>query len=145
MAMGEAPIKTKAAKEESRLISSEGPSAWTYVQGFNLGIAAIGRLVATQPEVERKGATVPYTSINGNMFSYLNDAGMLALRLPKGAREEFLTQYATTLVVAYGIVQKEYVAVPAEFLENTEVLGPYFALSYEYTKGLKAKPSKKKS
>ena len=29
-------------------------------------------LVATQPNVERKGATHPYTSLNGNMFSCLS-------------------------------------------------------------------------
>ena len=30
------------------------------------------KLVATNPKVERKGATVPYTSLNGHMFSYLS-------------------------------------------------------------------------
>jgi len=29
------------------------------------------RVVATVPGVERKGATIPYTSLNGHMFSYL--------------------------------------------------------------------------
>jgi hypothetical protein len=27
------------------------------------------KLVATNPDIERKGASVPYTSLNGNMFS----------------------------------------------------------------------------
>jgi len=40
------------------------------------------RLVATQPSVERKGATMPYTSLNGHMFSFLTETGKLALRLP---------------------------------------------------------------
>ena len=30
------------------------------------------RLVATLPGIERKGATMPYTSVNGHMFSYLS-------------------------------------------------------------------------
>jgi hypothetical protein len=32
------------------------------------------KLVATNPSVKRKGATVPYTSLNGHMFSYLSKA-----------------------------------------------------------------------
>ena len=51
------------------------------------------KLAATNPEVERKGATVPYTSVNGHMFSYLNSSGALALRLPKGEREKFLAKH----------------------------------------------------
>src|SRR5262249_52031331 len=103
------------------------------------------RVVATIPEIERKGDTMPYTSVNGNMFSYLNPEGKMALRLPPGVREEFLAKYLTTLFEAYGIVQKEYVTVPAALLENTTELKPYFEASFEYVKGLKPKPSKKGS
>jgi hypothetical protein len=102
------------------------------------------RLVATMPEVERKGAGFPYTSANGNMSSCLHPSGILSLRLPPGAREEFLARYDTTLFEAYGIVQMEYVTVPGSLLANTEELAPYFKTSYEYTKTLKPKPSKKK-
>ena len=35
-------------------------------------------LVATQPAVERKGATMPYTSVNGHMFSFLTKEGSVA-------------------------------------------------------------------
>jgi hypothetical protein len=100
------------------------------------------KLVATIPEVERKGATMPYTSLNGNMFSYLHGSGLVALKLPKEARERFLEKYNTKLFEAYGIVQKEYVTVPEALLSNTEKPAPYFALSYEYAKTLKPKPTK---
>ena len=70
------------------------------------------KLVATNPVVERKGATVPYTSLNGHMFSYLGKQGKLALRLPAGEREAFLKKYNAKLCEAYGIVQAEYVEVP---------------------------------
>ena len=33
------------------------------------------KLVGTIPNVKRKGATVPYTSLNGHMFSYLSKQG----------------------------------------------------------------------
>ena len=106
-------------------------------------VSQFDKLVATIPEVERKGAAVPYTALNGNMFSYLTPSGELALKLPKGDREAFLEKYQTSLVEAYGIVQKEYVTVPATLLGNTEELQPYFSVSYEYAKTLKPKPSKK--
>jgi len=106
-------------------------------------LAFYDRLVAAFSELERKGATVPYTSFNGNMFSYLAKDGQLALRLPKQAREDFLTKYNTHLVEAFGIVQKEYVAVPGKLLENTEELKPWFDLSVAYVKSLKPKPTRK--
>jgi hypothetical protein len=57
-------------------------------------------LVASVPGIERKGATVPYTSLNGHMFSYLSKSGVLALRLPEEARETFLNKYKTGCVLS---------------------------------------------
>ncbi len=108
-------------------------------------LALYDSLVKTIPNLERKGATVPYTSLNGNMFSYLAKDGSLALRLPRPAREEFLTKYNASLCVAYGIVQKEYVSVPAALLKNTQELKEYFEISFEYVKTLKPKPTRKSS
>jgi hypothetical protein len=107
--------------------------------------ALYDKLVATNPEIPRKGASVPYTSLNGNMFSYLNGDGLMALKLPAGAREQFLERYRTKLFEAYGIVQKEYVTVPDSLLANTDELKPYLDMSYEYAKTLKPKPSKKRT
>lgn len=102
------------------------------------------QLVATNPLVQRKGATVPYTSLNGHMFSYLAKSGKMALRLPSGPRETFLKKYETTLCAEYGIVQKEYVMVPDRLLKKTQELKTYFDLSYVYVSSLKPKPTKKK-
>ena len=103
------------------------------------------RLVATNREVERKGASVPYTSVNGHMFSYLNAQGSMALKLPKAERDAFLEKYQTTLFEAYGIVQKEFVTVPDALLENTDELKTYFDFSYETTKALKPKATRGKA
>ena len=103
------------------------------------------KLVATNPSVERKGATHPYTSLNGHMFSYLHPSGAMALRLPKDEREKFLKKYRVTLFEAYGAVQKEYVTVPDALLKDTNELRHYFELSYRYVQTLKPKPSKKKT
>jgi len=108
-------------------------------------LACYEELVATIPGVERKGATHPYTSCNGHMFSCLHPPGCLALRLPEGEREAFLKKYKTKLFESYGVVQKEYVEVPASLLKNTEELQKYFAASYRYVGSLKPKSSPKKA
>lgn len=46
-------------------------------------IALYDKLVATNPAIARKGASIPYTSLNGHMFSFITIEGKLALRLPK--------------------------------------------------------------
>jgi len=108
-------------------------------------LALYDRLVATIPDLERKGASMPYTSWNGNMFSFLAKDGSLAIRLPREAREEFLGKYNTRLCEANGTVLKEYAAVPADLLANTQELKKYFEISFEYVKTLKPKPQKKSS
>src|SRR5215468_9835615 len=103
--------------------------------------ARYAQLVATVREAELKGAKMPYTSMNGNMYSYLGENGV-ALRLHADVREEFLAKYQTTLYHAYGIVQKEYVTVPAELLTKTDELAPYFRASFDYARTLRAKATK---
>jgi hypothetical protein len=107
-------------------------------------IALYEKVVAQFPEVERKGDNVPYTSLNGNMFSYLHKDGTMALRLPQKVREDFLKDHKTKLMEVYGIVQKEYVAVPPKLLADAKAMKKYFALSYEYVKSLKPKPTTRK-
>src|SRR5262245_56118333 len=108
-------------------------------------IPAYDRVVATQSAVTRKGAKVPYTSLNGNMSSYLAEDGTLVLRLPAEDRETFLAQYGTRLHEAYGTVQKEYVDVPAALLDATDELAPWFAASVTYVGGLRPKPTTRRS
>ncbi len=107
-------------------------------------VALYEKLVATNPKVERKGDTVPYTSLNGRMFSYLSKEGKLALRLPPEEREALLKKYKAKLCEAYGRVQPEYVEVPDSLLSSTRELKKFFEASYEYAASLKPKPTTKK-
>jgi hypothetical protein len=102
------------------------------------------RLVATNPAVKRKGATLPYTSLNGHMFSYLHQSGLMALKLPKDQIDQFLKKYGTKLFEAYGVVQKDFVTVPDHLLGKTSELKKYFDISYQYVSSLKPKPTRKK-
>lgn len=106
-------------------------------------IEAYEKLVATNPEVQRKGAANPYTSRNGHMFTYLNPQGVLALRLPEDERDKFVKKYKTPPFEAYGMVLKEYVTVPDSLLKKTSELKKYFDISYQYIGTLKPKPAAK--
>ena len=103
------------------------------------------KLIDTHPEIELKGGKkLPYTSFNGNMYSQLNKAGKVGLRLGKAEREAFIQKYNSKLLESYGVILKEYVEVPDDLLENTEELKPYLVMSYVYAQTLKPKPTKKK-
>jgi TfoX/Sxy family transcriptional regulator of competence genes len=108
-------------------------------------VALYDALLATNPEIKRKGATMPYTSVNGNMFSLLTPDGTLAVRLPAADRAAFLQRYETSLCEQYGTVMKEYVRVPASLLQNTRALAKYLDVSYRYACSLKPKPTAKKA
>lgn len=107
-------------------------------------LALYETLVATHPKVDRKGDTVPYTALNGHMFSALHKDSTVALRLPSPGREKFLKKYKTTLASHYGVVQPEYVVVPDKLLARTAELKPFFASSYAYVASLKPKTATKK-
>lgn len=107
-------------------------------------LAYYDKLIATNPEIERKGVTNPYTSYNGHMFTHLSKTGTCGIRLPKEPREAFLEKYNTTLYESYGAIMKEYVAVPDELLANTDELKEYLEMSFHYVKSLKPKSTKKK-
>jgi hypothetical protein len=107
-------------------------------------VALYDALLAAIPDIERKGATMPYTSVNGNMFSLLTPEGTLALRLSAPDREAFMKRYRTTLCEQYGTVMKEYVRVPSQLFENTSELVPHLEASYRYACSLKPKATTKK-
>ena len=50
-------------------------------------IALYEALIATHPEIDQKGKSSPYTSINGNMFTILSADGVLGMRLGAADRE----------------------------------------------------------
>ncbi|WP_432666567.1 hypothetical protein R9X47_09500 [Wukongibacter baidiensis] len=94
--------------------------------------------------VERKGKGSPYTSINGNMFTMMRKDGVLGIRLSKEDRELFMEKYGAREFENYGSMIREYVEVPEKVLMDKEVMVDYLKRSFEYTKTLKAKATKKK-
>lgn len=112
-------------------------------QGPKTELRLYEAVVATKAEVERKGATVPYTSQGGHMFSFLDKTGSMALRLPTELREAFLEKYVTTIAEQYGKQMKEFVVVPSDLLARTPELADWFDKSFEWVASLKPKPTKR--
>src|SRR5262249_47404915 len=106
-------------------------------------IALYEKMVATYPDAVLKGDTIPYTSLNGHMYSFISKENTVALKLPKDELVKFMEKYSTTHPVNYGVMQKDYVIVPDSLLMKTDELRPYFEMSYEYTSKLKPKPTTK--
>jgi len=97
------------------------------------------KLLATSPVIERKGDVHPYTSLNGHMFTYLDQTGTLGIRLPHEEVDAFLAKYNTTPFESYGVVKKDWVRVPDSLLKNTNELKKYLSMSLESVKSLKPK------
>ena len=90
-------------------------------------LAIYRKLVEDDFGLTLKGKANPYTSTNGNMFSFLDKSGVLCLRLSKEAQEAFRAAYGGEPVVQYGSVMKDYVAVPGAMLDDPETLKREFA------------------
>jgi hypothetical protein len=102
-------------------------------------LALYDKLLATNPKIERKGKTNPYTSHDGHMFTHLAPPGTLAIRLPPAEVEAFLKKYKTTPFEAYGVVKKDWVVVPDRLLAETAELAKYLDVAYRFVKTLKPK------
>lgn len=100
-------------------------------------------VVSLLPEMVRKGVSMPYTSMNGNMYTILRKDGALGLRLSKEDGIEFMKTHEAKPFENYGAKMKEYVEVPDDLLMDTEAMVKYLSMSHVYAKTLKPKPTKK--
>lgn len=95
--------------------------------------------IANLKNVERKGKTMPYTSLNGHMFSFLDKEGNLSIRLNEKEREAFIKKHNSKLSEQHGRIMKEYVLVPGSIAKDAAKLTKYLQLSFEYVSTLKPK------
>jgi len=101
------------------------------------------KLIETNPKIERKGKSMPYTSLNGHMFTFLSKDGVMGLRLSEKDRTSFIDKFDSQLVEQHGRIMKEYVSVPNTLLKDTNKLSKYLQKSLNYISELKPKPKKK--
>ena len=88
---------------------------------------------------ELKGKNMLYTSSNGYMFSQLNKAGEIGIRLPKDLQEEFKGKYNATKFTSYGATMRDYVKVPEELFEDFQTIVDYLELGFKYVNSLEPK------
>ena len=100
-------------------------------------------LVTEFPDLQVKGKANPYTSMNGNMFSFLDKEGRLCLRLSKTDQAAFNDKFGTGPVEQYGAIMRGYVEVPAALAADTSALRGWFEKCLENAHSLPAKPTKK--
>jgi hypothetical protein len=109
-------------------------------------LAQYQAMVKATPGAELKGAAMPYTSVAGNMHSFLDKLGRCAIRLSKPEREQFLSEFDAELYAhETGTVMNEYVTMPPTLLGDARKAARWLKKSLAYAKTLKpkAKPGKK--
>ena len=106
-------------------------------------LAIYNELVAMTPSIERKGKTSPYTSSNGYMFSQLNKAGEIGIRLPKEQQKRLKEEYNAEIFKSYGAVMRDYIKVPEGLLGNLDLLSSWLTEGYNFVNSLPPKPGKK--
>ena len=102
-------------------------------------LAAFDAMSAAVPGVERKGAAMPYLSINGNMYALINKADVIGLRLGKDDLAAFMAVGATPFEGTPGYISKEYGGVPSAMLKDSKGLKAWFRKSHAYASGLRPK------
>lgn len=98
-------------------------------------------LVADFDGVEVKGKKTRYTSMNGNMFSFVDPEGLMCIRLSDADKSAFEAAHSTGDVIQYGSVMRGYVPVPVAMLEDEAALLALFRQAVENAKALKPKPT----
>jgi len=104
-------------------------------------LARYRAIVAAQSALEVKGKAMPYTALNGNMFTFLDKTGQLAMRLPDDARAAHEAVHGGGPVMQYGAIMKDYVALPHDATDDD--IAALFRDSLAYAETLKPKPTKK--
>jgi hypothetical protein len=101
-------------------------------------------LVAEFEDFAIKGKASAYTSLNGNMFSFLSPDGVWAFRLSEEDRAEYESTYGPSEVIQYNSVMRGYVEIREELGKDPEPLGIWFARCVANARTLKPKPTKKR-
>lgn len=106
-------------------------------------LAVFDTMVAGVAGVERKGATMPYVSINGNMYAMINKLGVIGLRLAAKDLATFNSTYGPSPYEGVpGFVSKEYVTIRDAMQADPKTLQVWFRLSHGFASRLPPKPTR---
>ena len=96
-------------------------------------------IVAKSTRFKRKGKTVPYTSANGHMFSFINKDGEFGIRFSKEIQDEYMTTFDTTLFKSHGATMKGYFLITEKMLKDLNLISRLLEESYDFVMSLKPK------
>lgn len=96
-------------------------------------------LVEACPRFQRKGKTVPYTSANGYMFSFINKEGQLGIRFSKEVQEKYIKKFKSDYIKSHNAIMKGYVLIPESMRSDIKKLSKYLNESYDHVMSLEPK------
>ena len=102
-------------------------------------------MTAQYPDLQVKGKANRYTSMNGNMFSFLDKEGGLNLRLSEAEKAAYNEANGTGDVIQHNSVMRGYVKATRAIFGDAVRLEGLFAQSYDYARTLKPKATSKKT
>lgn len=100
-------------------------------------------LVGKCPRLERLGKTMPYTAVNGYMFSLLNKAGEIGIRFSKEKQQHYMASYDTTNYKSYGAIMNGYILITEKMLEDANLITQLLNESYDYFNSIAPNKHKK--
>lgn len=92
--------------------------------------------------IPRKGKNLVYTSANGHMFSQMNKAGELGIRLPNTRQAELGTSYNAGPFKSYGATMRDYICVTPAMLADEALIARLLAEGLAFVEAMP--PGKKK-
>jgi len=96
-------------------------------------------IVSQCPDIVRKGKSVPYTSANGHMFSFINKAGDLGMRFSLEDQDKYMNEFSTSFFESHGATMKGYILITDAMLKDKDLLIRLLRESHNYVKSLKSK------
>ncbi|MFY0643125.1 MAG: hypothetical protein JXR19_01515 [Bacteroidia bacterium] len=100
-------------------------------------------LASAIENLEIKGKTMRYTSINGNMFSFISKDDEIGIRLSQKDRALIISMGGEPMM-QHGRPMKEYIHIQEFMLNDIEVLPFWIKKSINYARTLKPKPTTRK-
>ena len=111
---------------------------------YDAALETYQQLVEPHNDLTIKGAANKYTSMSGNMFSFLNkDDATLCFRYSEADKKAYNEANGTSDVISYGAVMRGYVVMTPEIVADRAALQDYFDRCVDHAKTLKPKPTKK--
>ena len=96
------------------------------------------KIIASLPNITRKGKATPYTSTNGYMFTFITKEKELAMRFSHKQIEDIISQGGSE-VMQHGKLVKDFVLIPRSWLVDSTRIAELVMNSFDHTNSLKPK------